>query len=320
MALSDSLMALSEKQRMKRVRQVWLAAGPSGFEVAAARKRYFAEQSAAQGTGFRWAIDLAWGFCAVAALIVGYEVWTGDDERVLRDSVAQEARPAPVATDSVSGSASGLTSADSLGQQAMNEPLGVGTSGLIIADPSQASLEIGGSKVLIAPGVRYEVAAGERAIVSFGAERSIVAGPQLIEFTFEADRASGFVMHLSELSQAPAKVSEAPEQPATEKLTTPRNRPDSAVDLSSSQATSWTKVARAMRDGDQSTAERELQQLSRAGSTENRDSAALALAQLWLARGEVARARPALGKLQRDAVSPVVKRRASELFEGLPAD
>src|SRR5690606_31674720 len=92
-------MALSEKQRVKRMRQVWLAAGPNGFEVAAARKRYFAGRSApAPASGFRWYVDFAWGFCAVAALVVGFEVWTSADDGGARDATASKQRFEAVST------------------------------------------------------------------------------------------------------------------------------------------------------------------------------------------------------------------------------
>ncbi len=313
-------MALSDKQRIKRIRQVWLASGPSGFEVAAARQRYFAERPTRRRTpGWKWMGDLALGFAAAAVLLVGYDVLSSRDARDMSaDAVAPHGTSEPIAVVGAETAAA----PEQRVAAATATPPAAARSGTRIADLNLVRLEMRGEAIPVAVGVRYEVPAGERAVVAFAGERSVVGGPQVIEFTFEADRASGFVMHLSELRlnrPAAAPGSSLPAGNDGSKLVA-QGRPGSEADLSSSQVASWTKVAQAMRGGDQQIAERELEQLSESGSAQNRDSAALALAQLWLARGEARRAKPVLDRLRQGAASAVVKRRASELYASLPQD
>lgn len=76
----------------------------------------------------------------------------------------------------------------------------------------------------------------------------------------------------------------------------------------------WKDAADALKDGNSARAERAFQGLSGSGDARTRDSARLALCELWLEQGQEGRARAELRRLSQQGATPLVRRRASELL------
>jgi len=81
----------------------------------------------------------------------------------------------------------------------------------------------------------------------------------------------------------------------------------------------WKDAADALKAGNSPRAERAFQELSGSGDTRTRDSARLALCELWLEQGQESRARVELLRLSQQGATPLVRRRASELLGRVPA-
>lgn len=80
----------------------------------------------------------------------------------------------------------------------------------------------------------------------------------------------------------------------------------------------WTVAAAAMRDGDYQGAEAAFDTLARSTDPSTRDAARLARAQVWIADGRAAEARPELEDLSTTGATPLVRKRATALLETLP--
>jgi hypothetical protein len=80
----------------------------------------------------------------------------------------------------------------------------------------------------------------------------------------------------------------------------------------------WVVAAAAMRSGDYGAAEAAFNQLARSPDPSTRDAARLARAQVLVARGRVAEARPELRDLSIDGATPLVRKRAAEALDALP--
>jgi hypothetical protein len=79
----------------------------------------------------------------------------------------------------------------------------------------------------------------------------------------------------------------------------------------------WRRVSDALRANDYRTAETALRELETRGAPAERESASLSLAQVLLARGRVAEARPRLERLRATARSSLVQQKATALLAGL---
>lgn len=320
-------MKLSERERLARMRKVWVSEGPSNFEVASARSRIAHRLSPAgsqQSDGSRpprgpvqahgLLADLVLGLSLAGAVVVAAQWWFDNPASAPLASLpmpGSDTLPGRAGAEStgMTGLPTGKTGSELeparhatgpvSGHGAAEGNLNVSES-VVASGQASPTIERGGVVTTAAPGVVYEVAAGERVTVLLRGERTVVEGPRLIEFTFEADRASGFRMHLSTPAANAKKASTSTPVPARGKA--------------AEEVGAWARAAEALRRGDRERAEQALLELSDGPASEGADSAALALAQLWIARGDAERARPVLERLSSSAQSSVVRRRATELL------
>lgn len=109
-----------------------------------------------------------------------------------------------------------------------------------------------------------------------------------------------------------ALPTETSEPPATKRTT--------ATDASSppTPTATWGSVAAAMRNGDTTSALRDLDRLVAQTRGKDREAAELARAQLWLTTGNAARAHESLTQLATRGRDPLVRSRAAQLL-GIPA-
>jgi hypothetical protein len=305
------MTALSDDQRVARMRRVWQGEAPSEFEVEAARQRYIARSAPPRQGASRLALDLVLGMAVAGGVLLALDISSGR-EPLAGDEIAS------LASDGVPSGYSGSVAGDP------RAPTSTGVDrGIAEAMRERAATPGGETRAPhierstgvfpAAPGVVYEVALGETVTVVLGDERSQVVGPKNIEFSFEADRASGFRMYLSDPTSQPEG---APVNGRTSGQVITRTMARGAAAESSVKADeigSWSRAAEALRSGNRQSAEKELTELSR-GTGAQSDAAALALAQLWIAAGETARARPVLERLRESGHSALVRRRASELL------
>ncbi len=310
------MRTLSESERLQRMRDAWQEGAPSDAEVTAARQRTLRRIRMASGgrapskfAGLH--LDLALGMLGATALIVVVtsSIGTQGDsvETVAIDSTTSSPSLADVRSDD--GTRETPTSRQLSEAEA--------TSELAHTPPR---IERDGVAIEVTPGMEFEVAEGKSVTVVMGEERTTVAGPRLIEFSFEADRASGFRMHLS----SPPRPAGSDTAGAAHGARTRDTAKDSKKPAARAKAregaaaqreiSAWRRAAEAMREGDDAEAERALGDLTRSSSVANRDAAALALAQLHLAAGRIEQARPELERLSRDGSTRLVRRRARELL------
>jgi hypothetical protein len=79
----------------------------------------------------------------------------------------------------------------------------------------------------------------------------------------------------------------------------------------------WERVAKALEAGDWRGADSALNDLSGSGDAHARDAAALARAQLWITQGRGGEVRGTLQHLAQHGKTPLIRRRASALLQGL---
>jgi hypothetical protein len=303
------MRTLSESERLQRIRETWREGAPSDAEVTAARQRTLRRIRVAGGhrEASRFAglhLDVALGRVGAAALIfvITRSVEPQDD---VGDAVADQTRlpESPVGQ---------------VGEEQGAPERAVAQAGAEVEAPAPLPhtpprIERDGVMIEVTPGMEFEIAEGQSVTVVMGDERTTVAGPRLIEFTFEADRASGFRMHLS----SPAGSARPGVATPTKESKRPVVRSNGAPHESAAakrEISGWRRAAEAMRQGDDAEAERALSDLTRSSNAANRDAAALALAQLHLAAGRTQRARPELERLSRTGSTQLVRRRARELL------
>jgi hypothetical protein len=80
----------------------------------------------------------------------------------------------------------------------------------------------------------------------------------------------------------------------------------------------WSDAASALKEDDLPRAERALGQLAGDQDSVTRDSAQLALAEIWMKNQQVPRARAALERLARSGATPAIRQRAARLLAELP--
>jgi hypothetical protein len=80
----------------------------------------------------------------------------------------------------------------------------------------------------------------------------------------------------------------------------------------------WSDAASALKADDLPRAERALGQLVEDSDSVTRDSAQLALAEIWMKNKQVSRARAALERLARSGATPAIRQRAGRLLAELP--
>jgi hypothetical protein len=80
----------------------------------------------------------------------------------------------------------------------------------------------------------------------------------------------------------------------------------------------WAKAAHALADSDFDRAERTLRALGTNSDPKVRDAADLALAQVWISRGQGAEFRPTVERLAASGSTPLVRSRAADLLRRLP--
>jgi hypothetical protein len=88
----------------------------------------------------------------------------------------------------------------------------------------------------------------------------------------------------------------------------------SSVQVSGSVG-SWSRVAEAMRRGDDTRVSKALEDLSRSADAATRDAARLTRAQLEIAAGDVDRVRPVLSQLAGSGATPLIRNRAREMLQ-----
>jgi hypothetical protein len=81
-------------------------------------------------------------------------------------------------------------------------------------------------------------------------------------------------------------------------------------------SSAWTVAASAMREGDYARAERAFDELAAEPDPYTRDSARLARAQVWLAEGRAALARPELADLAATGATAVIRQQAADALGG----
>jgi hypothetical protein len=79
----------------------------------------------------------------------------------------------------------------------------------------------------------------------------------------------------------------------------------------------WERVAKALEAGDWRGADSALNDLSGSGEAHARDAAALARAQLWITQGRGGEVRDTLQHLAQHGKTPLIRRRATALLQGL---
>ena len=79
----------------------------------------------------------------------------------------------------------------------------------------------------------------------------------------------------------------------------------------------WERVANALEAGDWRSADTALNDLTASGDTHARDAAALARAQLWISQGRGSEAKSTLLQLAQHGKTPLIRRRAAALLQGL---
>jgi hypothetical protein len=77
--------------------------------------------------------------------------------------------------------------------------------------------------------------------------------------------------------------------------------------------TSWLEAAEALKQSDTGRAERALGELTSSGDAVTRDSAELALVELWIKKGQEARSRAVLARLAVSGATPAIRSRARAL-------
>ncbi len=80
----------------------------------------------------------------------------------------------------------------------------------------------------------------------------------------------------------------------------------------------WAKAAHALADSDFDRAERTLRALGTSSDPKVRDAADLALAQVWISRGQGAEFRSTVERLAASGSTPLVRSRAADLLRRLP--
>jgi hypothetical protein len=96
---------------------------------------------------------------------------------------------------------------------------------------------------------------------------------------------------------------------------------ESSLGASASSAATpvaWSEAADAMRARDYPRAERAFDELARTGNPRARDEARLARAQVWIAEGRLADARPELASLAATGVTSLVRQRAADALRAMP--
>jgi hypothetical protein len=121
---------------------------------------------------------------------------------------------------------------------------------------------------------------------------------------------------------APA-VTETPAVPAPVEAESPVGRSDdlgvkSASAPKAAASGLWSDAASALKNDDLPRAERALGQLVGDPDSVTRDSAQLALAEIWMKNQQVPRARTALQRLARSGSTPAIRQRAARLLAELP--
>jgi hypothetical protein len=232
--------------------------------------------------------------------------------------------PQTSATGTLASAASNTEAASSQGLGAQDLALGsLPPSGTLVAgsvsppEPSiehtafRASLERGGEESAVLPGVPYVVAAGESVQVRLGTEVQTVSGPSVLEFQLDPERASGWRLVITAGSGTEAQLGVVKPKPTE---TTLNSSPPAVQEAQT--AASWSEVAEALRAGEQPRAEAALQRLAQGTDAKTRDSARLALAQLWLSQGRRDEARGVLRALSEAGSTAFIRRRAAELLGG----
>jgi hypothetical protein len=112
-----------------------------------------------------------------------------------------------------------------------------------------------------------------------------------------------------------------PKTAATEHVRAPPRVPpavhSAALPAVPAPAGPWERVAKALEAGDWRGADTALDDLSASGDAHARDAAALARAQLWISQGRGAEVRGTLQHLAQQGKTPLIRRRAAALLQGL---
>ncbi len=111
-----------------------------------------------------------------------------------------------------------------------------------------------------------------------------------------------------------------PQPPVAVPLSSVRPSSPAAPPPSAKSATAglWSDAASALKSDDLPAAERAFGRLAADSDQVTRDSAQLALAEIWLKHQQVPRARTALAKLSRSGATPAIRERAASLLAQLP--
>lgn len=306
------------EQRLARMRAVWAETAPDSLDVMRAKRRYARRSQQNGSTRLVW--DLALGASFAGATLLAYQLYL-DGSRVLvevargelGETATSEGPQVAVAERVASGIAAPshepLGVAAASGQSASAGPTSAEQPASAGGAPSElVYIERAGERVLLEPGVQYQIAQGEHITLVLAGQRQEIRGPKVLQVTLEADRAAGFRVHLSERAERPSVAAPGPV----------RGTGQSAISRESADSNdAWMRAAEALRRGDTAAAEAALERLSQSPRTATRQAAELALAQLWFSGGQRQRAKPLLVRLAEQAEAPVVRRRARELLAEL---
>jgi hypothetical protein len=202
---------------------------------------------------------------------------------------------------------------------------------------AQAVVVHGNTRVPAVDGLSIRLMRGEAAnVIGTSGAVLVLRGPGTIVLRTDETMACGFRAELLEehvrevapapvTSQAPRSVRSQP-QPATEPASAePAIDPPHVVTAAvpetprvptAAAASGWATAAEAMRSGKVQEADRAFADLSFSADPRERDAAKLARAELWMANGHAAEARPILAELAATGATPLVRKRAQALLAG----
>lgn len=307
-------------REVKRWRVVHERSRPSSQEVEAAFRRYQSHRAQAPSAALGWFSNLALGFGAAVVVLSGAEalhsaVDKGLLARTLPGENISEHTGENTGKNAVEAAAPGASMAAEA-KRGTGEPnvavAGAGErvdQGALVPKVSPAHglafLEQGGVRAEIEPGVQYEVRAGETLKVVLGHEEHHVHGPRWLEFQLAPEQVSGYRLELlpeGARNSNRARAAGTAGRHSPSERTAPTERPRL-----------WAEVVDALRSGRTDDAEAALTRLSRQGDSAARDAAALALAQIWHAKGD-SRAHKALVRLSSGGATDLTRRRANDLL------
>jgi hypothetical protein len=293
---------------LRRMASVWIADQPSENAIALAAARF---RPAARPSASLWPGPLSFAFAgAVAglALVLAVQKWGGRSGGTARPSFT------PTTERTLA-----LPSSPSVADPRAPSSVGATNNGsdLAVGPPH---VEGPHGAVPLVDGLRVELEEGEsaRVILAHG-QSSKLRGPGSFQFWSSSTEVGGWRFSRVEPTSAGSVLAE-PRESATD----PPNRIISSHEtpLSESLGTTqgpkferaWARAVEALRRDDFDAADQAFDELRRSPDAPTRDAARLARAQLWIAHGWGAAARPVLEDLAASGATSLVRQRAAEFL------